>query len=583
LHPFLKTSRTRLAVKNSIATGADMLYLRLMLLLIFIAGLFSLGCDNPLQSQQKLDDWENSLLSGNVGEVHFPTCSPDGSTIAFVRERRLRELYTKASYYSYKNSISIIDGYFSDWSNTPPISQDGDYIVYKTTDKKIMVENLQNGHTQIIFQSDAEVASYPKWSADGQYIYYLVNYHYIEKVSRNGDERTRIAPGQIIDSFDSFELSPDGEIYLISGREDKLDATYDIYLFSVVGELIEKLTENDRDEQNAAWAPDGTSIAFVQEDSNRVHSLISMSLFDSDSDTLATNFLTVYGPLWTNDSKNLVFYGSNREERGVFRYSLLERTVKELDTYRSYDIVCLKPGYKNSFLYKTYGDYYNISTITMDSVVVDLTKPSENINLYPNWAPDGSYILYSDDGVNRLAKDGGQPEKLNLQLDASWNYAKPSLSPDGKFLTVSGGSWTSFYNYETLELLYTQHGIQTISWAPEGDKFACFEKYRGVAVYELIENMFYRTRSFEMSNVYAVDWLKAPAQSEFEILCCAPEEGGGHFPLYEMWLFDENLENRYKFISKYGETLYGSWTANGADIVYSHGSRLRIRRAFSNF
>jgi Tol biopolymer transport system component len=127
----------------------------------------------------------------------------------------------------------------------------------------------------------------PSWSPDGSSILYRRQLHNrpghgLWIVAADGTSKSQVgpqAPNPIVDSYDSPEWSPDGRSIVFASRSD-------IWLMSIDGAEIKRLTQGPESDDSPTFSPDGSRIAFLRSrtevDGTGERALLSMDLDGSD-------------------------------------------------------------------------------------------------------------------------------------------------------------------------------------------------------------------------------------------------------------------------------------------------------------
>jgi Tol biopolymer transport system component len=194
-------------------------------------------------------------------------------------------------------------------------------------------------------------------------------------MSEDGSDETRLTEEDANDFDPSW--SPDGEkIAFASNR----DGNYEIYVMNADGSDVIRLTDNDDVlDREPSWSPDGEKIAFV---SNRdaieepdeigdANAIYSMDADDGSDVTMLTDNDVPLGshPTWSPDGEKIAFVSFRDGDNEI--YSM---------------------------------DADDGSDVTM------LTEHEAN-HLYPTWSPDGEKIAFSSN------REGGENFEI-YEMDA---------------------------------------------------------------------------------------------------------------------------------------------------------------------
>ena len=182
--------------------------------------------------KQLVTFWEiNGRIEPHLDDSVLPVWSPDGDRIAFSR-------CINCEFGGSNFEIFIID--------------------LDTTDGIKETRLTDNPYGDFAFD----------WSPDGQKILFHSNYSFDGTFDRYGDWYTMNVDGtdkqRILLSDSTFgsnfaRYSPDGRhIALASGRENS-----EIYIMNADGPDIQRITNNNINEEYVSWSPDGTRLTFM--------------------------------------------------------------------------------------------------------------------------------------------------------------------------------------------------------------------------------------------------------------------------------------------------------------------------------
>jgi Tol biopolymer transport system component len=209
-----------------------------------------------------------------------------------------------------------------------------------------------------------------------------------------------------------------GQIAFSSDREDD---NYEIYAMHDDGSNVTRLTDDDADDFDPSWSPDGEKIAFASfRDGLDNEEIYVMNADDGSNVTRLTDEDALdREPSWSPDGEKIAFV-SNRD-------SIDDSENEEIDNNAIYSMNA--------------DDGSNVTRLTDDDAFYT----------HPGWSPDGEKIAFvsnRDGSGNEIysmnADDGSNVTRLT---DDDANHLYPGWSPDGEKIALSSNR-VSGENYE---------------------------------------------------------------------------------------------------------------------------------------
>ncbi|MCB9436638.1 MAG: PD40 domain-containing protein [Anaerolineales bacterium] len=221
------------------------------------------------------------------------------------------------------------------------------------------------------------------------------------------------------------------------------DGDWDIYVTSLASGILRNLTNNDVDDQQGVWSPDGSQIAYMSQSDGAW----DIWLMDADGDNKRNLTGAWQGdeeqPAWSPDGTMLAF--SAEEEVYIWNLATGEAinitNSPDFDGFPSWSpdgtqLVFRSNRDGNREIYRVNADGSNPIRLTTDAAFDDR----------PVWSPDGLHIVFHS------TRGGTDPTlatewqiyvmdvtgaNLNLvaQMEGASLTADPAFSPDGQWLT----------------------------------------------------------------------------------------------------------------------------------------------------
>ena len=202
---------------------------------------------------------------------------------------------------------------------------------YTETDKIIFISDKdgnpeiysmeKNGSDPKRLTNSSRSENNPKLSLNGKYLSFLVDKNsikelYILEMEENG-KQVQISEKGL--NVEDFFWSPDSQKITYKAKDS--DQVHDIYLYDVVKDITNKVTNNISIEKLGNWSPDGEWIVYsvIKGDEDKV-GIFKKNPSGVDEVRLTENFED-HNPLWSPDGKRIAFL-STRGSDDIDIYTL---------------------------------------------------------------------------------------------------------------------------------------------------------------------------------------------------------------------------------------------------------------------
>jgi dipeptidyl aminopeptidase/acylaminoacyl peptidase len=267
-------------------------------------------------------------------------------------------------------SITIDDFFQIRDVSQPELSPDGQWVAYAVRTRMLKEDKNEqrlwmistHGGDAIPLTAEGVSSSHPRWSPDGKYLSFLSSRDdgkaQVWLLDRRGGEAVRLT--ETAQGVDDFEWSPDsGRLVLIlrDPKPDELDAAKEkekgkpaaappkpktpppfvidrlhfkrdtvgyldrrrthLYVFNVSAKSTTQITSGDFDDTDAAWSPDGKSLAFTSNrtlpdpDASRDSNIWVVAADNTDKGAhltqITTNPAPDASPTWSPDGKWIAY------------------------------------------------------------------------------------------------------------------------------------------------------------------------------------------------------------------------------------------------------------------------------------
>jgi Tol biopolymer transport system component/serine/threonine protein kinase len=329
-------------------------------------------------------------------------------------------------------------------------SRDGRYIAYVETGQQqsevshMRVLRLSDGASFVIINSGANVRR-PRWSADGEYLYYVCNCVGPTDLWRQSveDGVAAGAPQRVTSGMEirDFTFSSDGSrlayskgrwisnFWRVPIRDDRLLTWAD----------AEQITFDQAYVEFLDVSPDGRRIAYSSDRTGNQD--IWVMPIGGEPVQLTMDLAPDWSPGWSPDGQTLAFYSYRSGDRELWKMPAAGGPATQLTKSMGLDAGAhwSPDGREIAFRSERTGnsDIWVISADGKQSRQITNHPASDGL---PTWSPDGLWLAFNSNRragnlVWRTSSQGGEAEQLTTRGGRS-----PRWSHDGKHVYFSGAT-----------------------------------------------------------------------------------------------------------------------------------------------
>ncbi|MFQ6137197.1 MAG: hypothetical protein ACE5PM_08465 [Candidatus Hydrothermarchaeales archaeon] len=301
----------------------------------------------------------------------YPSWSPDGSKILFLRER--------------PGEFDIIGIWI--------INKDG------SNPKRMISARLEVEHPS--WSPDGSKIAFASWESGNRDIWTIDIYRGTLTQLTKGDE------GDI-----SPVWSPDGSkiLFVKVGTKDQ-----DIWMMDSDGGNGEQLTSGKANDKHPSWSPDGSKILFVRDESGSSN-IWTMNNDGSGLRQLTSDRATKSHPSWSPDGSKIAFVSRPPTRPESLKFALGGQASdydtlwvvnsdgtdqRQLSPDRVDDVYTWSPDGDMIAFVKIQLNYAKLWVVSSDGSYERELPISQTFPINPAWSPDGSRMVYSVFGTGR--------------------------------------------------------------------------------------------------------------------------------------------------------------------------------------
>jgi Tol biopolymer transport system component len=249
------------------------------------------------------------------------------------------------------------------------------------------------------------------------------------------DRKPAAEPASTVDNgLIAFVTQVPGDLY-VGGTQGE------IFAVAPNGTMRTRLTDDpEAFDEDPAWSPDGTRIAFVKLGDLTAPGIYVMNADGSGPRRILEDVTGPSSPSWSPDGDEIVFESGIGQEatgsgdRDIFLLQVATGRVTRLtDDPARDEYPALSPDGSRIAFTRQQESNADIYVMNADGSGVNQVTGGEGVDLRPVWSPDGTRIAFERDGdIYVMTADGSAIMQLT---DGPSEDRDPAWSPDGSLIT----------------------------------------------------------------------------------------------------------------------------------------------------
>jgi TolB protein len=388
-------------------------------------------------------DFEPLRLTDTEFNEHYPTFSPDGAQIAFVRELNTHgEIVLISAHGGAERRIArVFSGSYS-ISFAPDGKELAIVDTEDSTDGKqyrVYLINIETGARRRL-TAEAEFAgeTTPRFAPDGKSLAFVRMFDdktsdlFVTETTGDAEPRRLTTDGAPIHSL---AWSADGrEIFFVSLRRD---GKSDLWRISSAGGEPQMIVANSRDITNIAASPDGKTIAFTQ---HFVRTrLWQMEANNDPPRTFVASGYSELDPTFAPDGRRVAFTSDRDGESAIWLADANGKNLRRLTELPQARLARFSPDGSQIAFHALVDSQYDVFVVSTEGGAPRRVTFDAARDWVAAWSADGRSIYYISNrtGGNQIWKTpafGGADDRQAVQItrgDAPQSFFP---APDGKWI-----------------------------------------------------------------------------------------------------------------------------------------------------
>lgn len=298
-------------------------------------------------------------------------------------------------------------------------------------------------------------------------------------INNDGSGLTKLTTSEMYYIF-YLQWSPDGSKIVFSACiDDSLQANsqnngcnFDVFTISADGSQLENLTNNQSEDSNPDWSPDGKKIVFNSDRSGN-HEIYSINADGTGIKQLTNNSLVAIFPEWSPDGSWIAYSTAKRKSNGdpYFEICIMNPDGTIIKEIAEGDSPHWSPDGTNIAFIGYTGSIDDIFMAKPNGTGLINLSNSNAFEFGLSWSPDSKLIAYvtgREDNTEIYSVcvdcDNNQPTNIT---NSELMEQNPSWSPDGSQIAFQSGDILCVMNADgSQKKCFNKQAIGTIDWKP---------------------------------------------------------------------------------------------------------------------
>lgn len=304
-------------------------------------------------------------------------------------------------------------------------------------------------------------------------------------INNDGSGLTKLTTSEMFYIF-YLQWSPDGTKIVFSALEKTSDCigdspnpnnqsngcNFDIFTISADGSQLKNLTNNQGEDSNPDWSPDGKKIVFNSDRSGN-HEIYSINADGTGLKRLTNNSLVAIDPQWSPDGSWIAYTTAKRKSTGdpYFEICIMNPDGTMIKEITEGDSPHWSPDGSNIAFTGYTGSIIDIFMIKPDGTGLMNFTNSNGFEFGLSWSPDSSHIAYvsgreDNTEIYTICVDCDNNPPINI-TNSEVMEQEPFWSPDGTQIAFQSGDILCIINADgSQKKCFNKQSKGSIDWKP---------------------------------------------------------------------------------------------------------------------